>query len=546
MKMNKLKYFIKKFLAHYAAQIDQRSVIKDIVAELDLSPGYLTLLNLANLIALFGLLTNSVAVIIGAMLISPLMGPMISFGFSFVIGDDAIWKKSLKKVSVSVAVTILVAALATFFSPLNDITHEILARTKPNLFDLLIAFLAGSAGAAALCTKKNYLTVVPGVAIATAVIPPLSVAGFGLGIGNLHIASGGFFLFFTNFVAIVITSCAVFYFYGFRPAATYDIENRKLKKRITLLLLLLFIISIPLIYTLGVTIAEAKLRKDVKTALQEIYDRKGLSRLSEFSYVKSDKNSLEIDATVQTVTLIQDRDIALVETRLADKLRRNIKFSLVQHQVVQGGLKEEPPGPRVPLMDQVKPPEDLIRNSREEMLKAVIIPLRKIEAIISPSQLMNYSVGIQKNDSRLSILLKIRRDNSLSGEQIRWLAKMLEADLKSPVVVSIETVPFVPILFYNSGEITLSEEKKDSLSVLRHVYDLDRSVGIMLENGPESSRPYRERMANARQRSEAIATFINSRFHIPASQIKIKIMDRAVKVPFVKVTVLSKEIVGMP
>jgi len=90
------------------------------------------------------------------------------------------------------------------------------------------------------------------------------------------------------------------------------------------------------------------------------------------------------------------------------------------------------------------------------------------------------------------------------------------------------------------------KRKKDSLSVLKQVYDLDRGVGIMLETGPESSRPYRERMANARQRSEAIETFINSRFHIPASQIKIKITDRAVKVPFVKVIVLSKEIVAMP
>ena len=193
--MNKLNYYMKRYFGKYAAMIDQKSVIKDIYSELELSPGYFTMLNLANLIALFGLLINSIAVIIGAMLISPLMGPMISFGFAFVTGDNAIWQKSLKKLVVSVTITILVAAAATYFSPLNDITDEILARTKPNLFDLLIAFLAGSAGAAAICTKKNYLTVVPGVAIATAVIPPLSVAGFSLGIGNLYIASGGFFLF---------------------------------------------------------------------------------------------------------------------------------------------------------------------------------------------------------------------------------------------------------------------------------------------------------------------------------------------------------------
>ena len=544
--MNKLNYYMKRFFGKYAAMIDQKSVIKDIYSELELSPGYFTMLNLANLIALFGLLINSIAVIIGAMLISPLMGPMISFGFAFVTGDNTVWQKSLKKLVVSVIITILMAAAATYFSPLNDVTDEILARTKPNLFDLLIAFLAGSAGAAAICTKKNYLTVVPGVAIATAVIPPLSVAGFGLGIGNLYIASGGFFLFFTNFVAIVMTSCFVFFFYGFRPTTTCDIEKGKVKKRITLLLLLLFIISIPLIYTLGVTIAEAKLRKDVKNALQEIYDKKGASRLSDFTYFKQDPDLLEIEATIRTVHLIPDKNIALAEIRLADKLRRKVRFNLEQDQVVKGGLEKEVIATHPTLTDKPKPPEELMRTSRGDMLAALQIPLRKIEDLISPAQLADYAVGIKKADSRLSIHLKIRRDQPLSGEQIQWLTKIIEADLQSPVALTAETIPYVPTLIYQPGQTDLTEEMKEKLAPLKDVYAREKEIRIEVESGPEASLTYRKRMAAAKQRADTIVGFLQNRYQIPSSQMKIKITSKAVKTPHVSISMLPKEAVPEP
>jgi len=154
------------------------------------------MLTLANLIALNGLIQNSSPVIIGAMLISPLMGPILSFGFAFITGDRFIWRKSIIKISLSIILIIGVAAVTTYLSPLKDITDEIVSRTRPNLYDLIIAFLSGIAGAIAICTKKNYITIVPGVAIATAVIPPLSVAGFGLGIWSWRIFVGGFLLFF--------------------------------------------------------------------------------------------------------------------------------------------------------------------------------------------------------------------------------------------------------------------------------------------------------------------------------------------------------------
>src|SRR4030067_2202063 len=210
-------FFLKKWLESRAALVNHKSVIKDIYLEVDISAGYFLMLTIANLIALMGLITNSAAVIIGAMLISPLMGPILSSGFAFITGDVVIGKKALKKVSYSVVFTIVVAAFFTYLSPLQEVTNEIVARTRPNLYDLIIAVLAGTAGAIAICTKKGDINTVTGVAIATAVIPPLSVAGFGLGIGKLSIALGGVLLFFTNLVVIILVTYIVFYILHFKP-----------------------------------------------------------------------------------------------------------------------------------------------------------------------------------------------------------------------------------------------------------------------------------------------------------------------------------------
>jgi uncharacterized hydrophobic protein (TIGR00271 family) len=156
-----------------ASRFNHEGVIKDVFLGVEITTGYFFILSLANLIALTGLIVGSAPVIIGAMLISTLMGPILSTGFAFATGNKTIWRRALTKVSLSVALTLAVAALASNFSPLQDITNEIAARTRPNLYDLLIAIFAGLAGAIAICTTKNYLTIVPDVAIATAVIPPL-------------------------------------------------------------------------------------------------------------------------------------------------------------------------------------------------------------------------------------------------------------------------------------------------------------------------------------------------------------------------------------
>lgn len=137
-----------------------------------IDPEYLAMLGLSALIALFGLLQNSAAVLIGAMLISPLMNPILSAALAFLLGDGELGRKSAVVLVLSIGGAIAVTWVVTSLGPLKQSTAEILARTNPNLLDLFIAFLSGLAGTLAMRGGKTSLTILPGVAIAVAVIPP--------------------------------------------------------------------------------------------------------------------------------------------------------------------------------------------------------------------------------------------------------------------------------------------------------------------------------------------------------------------------------------
>jgi uncharacterized hydrophobic protein (TIGR00271 family) len=166
-------------------------------------------------IATLGLVLNSPAVIIGAMLISPLMGPIMAIGLGLAAGDLYLTLKAIANLVASMVVAILVSALIVWLLPFHSATTEILARTKPNLLDLGIALFSGLAGSVAVCrpgkVDGSAVPTLPGVAIAVALMPPLCTMGFGLGAGaNTRIMGGAGLLFLTNLVAIVSSAFVVF------------------------------------------------------------------------------------------------------------------------------------------------------------------------------------------------------------------------------------------------------------------------------------------------------------------------------------------------
>lgn len=195
------------------ATTDRISVLENVDDGGHLGPRYAFMTLMSCGIAMLGLLQNSVAVIIGAMLISPLMGPIVEMGMGLATFDLRSIRDSLKSLSVGVLLSLLVAAGIVYFSPLQAATPEILARTQPTFFDLLVAIFSGLAGAYATVTRKGETIV--GVAIATALMPPLAVVGYGIAVANWSIAGGAAFLFMTNLLAIALSVTIVARWYGF-------------------------------------------------------------------------------------------------------------------------------------------------------------------------------------------------------------------------------------------------------------------------------------------------------------------------------------------
>ena len=184
---------------------DEHEIVRQISSGVSFKGAQLWILIFAIFIASLGLNVNSTAVIIGAMLISPLMGPIIGMGLAVGTNDLDLLKRAAKNFGVATLISVLTATLYFLITPLSEAQSELLARTSPTLYDVLIAFCGGAAGIIALCTRGKG-NVIPGVAIATALMPPLCTAGFGLATGHFLYFLGAFYLFFINTVFIALAT----------------------------------------------------------------------------------------------------------------------------------------------------------------------------------------------------------------------------------------------------------------------------------------------------------------------------------------------------
>ena len=199
----------------------------------------------ATMIASLGLNVNSAAVIIGAMLISPIMGPIMGVGLALGINDFELLKKSLRNLALMFIVAIITSTVYFFISPLSSNSSELLARTVPTTYDVLIALFGGLAGIVAQTRQDRTSTVIPGVAIATALIPPLCTAGFGLATGQFRFFIGAFYLFFINSVFIALATYAMVRFLQYEKKVFIDkVRERTVKRLMMVITLVTFIPSV--------------------------------------------------------------------------------------------------------------------------------------------------------------------------------------------------------------------------------------------------------------------------------------------------------------
>lgn len=234
---------------------DYQTTVESISKSVDFRGVNTWLLFFAIIIASVGLNVNSTAVIIGAMLISPLMGPIIGLGLAVGTMDDDLLRKSLKNLAIMVGISLIASTLYFLISPISDARSELLARTQPTIFDVFIAFFGGLAGIVATSRRLQPVTIISGVAIATALMPPLCTAGFGIATGQIWYFLGAFYLFFINSFFIALATFIMVRFLGF-PQKKYMDEKRAKTVR-NIITIFTVVILIPSIFLAGDVVKEA-------------------------------------------------------------------------------------------------------------------------------------------------------------------------------------------------------------------------------------------------------------------------------------------------
>jgi uncharacterized hydrophobic protein (TIGR00271 family) len=349
-------------------------IIENVKKGIEFKGMNLWVLIFAIFIASIGLNVNSTAVIIGAMLISPLMGPIMGIGLGIGINDFELIKKSFKNLGISVLISVLTSTIYFLITPLSDAQSELLARTTPTIWDVFIALFGGLAGIVA-ATRKSISNVIPGVAIATALMPPLCTAGFGLATGNLYYFFGAFYLFFINSVFISLATYIIVRFMKFQKKEFLDPQKElRVKRSIVAVVLITVIPSIILAYNI---VNRTFIEKNVQQFITNELSFPNTQIVTKKINFDSSRVQIEVFLLGSPVesNLIEVAKQKLPKYKLKDA-------ELVIKQGVSGGSKVDISALRAGVIEELyRKNEEIIKNKDKQ-----IQLLESQLAILSPNQ----------------------------------------------------------------------------------------------------------------------------------------------------------------
>lgn len=312
----------KRFFNALPDKTDETAIVEQISDGVTFRGANLWVLIFAIFIACLGLNLNSTAVIIGAMLISPLMGPIIGMGLAVGRADLELLKRSLTNYGVSTVISVLTAALYFQLTPLTEAQSELLARTSPTLYDVLIALFGGAAGILALSTggKGN---VIPGVAIATALMPPLCTAGYGLAMGEWPFFFGACYLFFINTVFIALATYLGVRLLQFKPKQFVDKARLAVVNRY--IAVIVVVTMLPAVYMTTQIIRQSVFENHVKQFVKQELNHPGTRILSE----QADRETKTLDVVALGAALPNEM-IEAARQRLADYQLADYQLNVIQ------------------------------------------------------------------------------------------------------------------------------------------------------------------------------------------------------------------------
>jgi uncharacterized hydrophobic protein (TIGR00271 family) len=309
---------------------EQTAVYRTIRTGAEPKVDFFVMMGLSSAIATLGLLLNSPAVIIGAMLVAPLMAAIFGLSLGVVRGDLRLLRHAASATFRGMALAIGVAALLTYIVPVDTLPSEVVTRTRPTLLDLGVALASGAAGAYALC-RKEVSAALPGVAIAAALVPPLATVGIGLAEWQGQTAGGALLLFLTNLVAISAAAGLVFLWLGFRPIPGQQARARVFRRGVVGTTVLLVAVTIPLILLSAGLLREAALNREILQAIDD--EVRGLERVEwdgEWQMLPDqDDDTLRLEVQVRSQRALAHREVVGLQERLAVRLQRAVGLQLV-------------------------------------------------------------------------------------------------------------------------------------------------------------------------------------------------------------------------
>lgn len=292
--MRKLWYKVLEY-THLKDDTDYEATEEYISNSVEFRGVNLWVLAFAIIVASVGLNMNSTAVIIGAMLISPIMGPITGIGFSIGTIDEDLLRKSLRNLLIMVGISLITSTIYFLISPLNDAGSELLARTRPTTFDVIIAFFGGLAGIVATSRKSQPFTVISGVAIATALMPPLCTAGYGLATWQPRFFGGALYLFFINSFFIALATFFMVRFLSFPQKNYMSVKRLNAVRRMMYLFAVL--VMVPSVFMAVNLVRETAFNTQVNKFVSEVQQTSYFEKVQLIDFQK------EYAKKSQTVTL---------------------------------------------------------------------------------------------------------------------------------------------------------------------------------------------------------------------------------------------------
>lgn len=422
------------FINLHNGEEDKGKVLDNVTANISFRGSNLWILACAILIASVGLNVNSTAVIIGAMLISPLMGPILGAGFALGTYNFRLLRKSVKNLLIATVVSLTVSALYFYISPFKDVQSELLARTSPNIYDVLIAFFGGLVGVIAI-TRVEKGNPIPGVAIATALMPPLCTAGYGLATLNMSYFFGAFYLYTINCFFICIATFFVIKYLKYPAASTVDPKNeQKIKYGITAIMMIMIIPSFYLAYNL---FQEKRFTKTVDEFINLEFGNRGYTVIYQKLNYNSNPKTVDIAFLNKKLT---PAEMKLYNRMLADKGVRNTVLNFRQDDAdLKSEILKE-----LGKQDHTLTEKDLtINNLRTELNRYKVEEpgLRKEMEILFP-ELQSVSLGkieryAETDSARMDWLVLYRTRNEKETADSLKIKQWLSERLKTKTILLI-------------------------------------------------------------------------------------------------------------